>query len=92
MLYEVITQPAPDVDQARRWYGKAARAGLAEAQYRLALTHAEHNVPRTIELLAQAAEQNHAAANDLLGEYYLTGDKVPRNLETAIRYFSYNFV
>ncbi len=86
-LFSDFKEPAKDVDQARLWYGKAALAGLAEARYRLALTHTKGNAARTIELLAQAAEQDHAAANDLLGEYYLIGDEVPRNLQTAIRYF-----
>jgi hypothetical protein len=86
-LFSDFKEPVKDVDQARLWFGKAANAGLAEAQYRLALTHTKTNVPRTIELLAQAAEQDHPGANDLLGEYYLNGDEVPRNLDTAIRYF-----
>jgi TPR repeat protein len=86
-LYSDFNEPAPDVDQARGWFAKAAQAGLAEAQYRLALTYTQHNVPRTIELLDQAAVQDHPKANDLLGEYYLSGDQVPRNLETAVRYF-----
>jgi TPR repeat protein len=86
-LFSDYEEPAKDVEQAQLWYGKAAEARLAEAQYRLALTYRTSNVPRAIELLAQAAEQEHAAANDILGEYYLAGNEVPRNLETAIRYF-----
>ncbi|MDH3644102.1 MAG: hypothetical protein OES38_18500 [Gammaproteobacteria bacterium] len=86
-LFSDFKEPAKNVIQAQAWFAKAALAGLAEAQYRLALTQAETNVPRTIELLAQAAEQDHAGANDLLGEYYLAGEAVPQNMETAIRYF-----
>lgn len=86
-LFSDFKEPARDIEQARLWFGKAARAGLADAQYRLALTYRESNAPRTIELLAQAAEQGHAGANDLLGEYYLAGNEVPRNVETAVRYF-----
>jgi TPR repeat protein len=85
-IFSDFKKPSQDVEQSRLWYGKAASAGVAEAQYRLALTHSNDNVARSIELLVQAAQQDHAAANGLLGDYYLAGDRVPRNLQTAIRY------
>ena len=86
-LFSDFEDPAKNIDLARLWFGKAAATGIAQAQYRLALIHQANNTPRAIELLAGAADQDHAGANRLLGEYYLAGDAVPRNIDTAIRYF-----
>ncbi len=79
--------PEPDLEIARRWLGVAAEAGIAEAQYRLAVSWEALNPPRVVELLAAAAEQDHPAANARLGEYYHQGTTVPRNLPRAIRYY-----
>ncbi len=75
------------VDRARPWLQAAARAGIADAQYRLALTYEHVDAPRVVELLAEAARQDHAEANQTLGEYYYGGITVPRNLQRAIGYF-----
>jgi hypothetical protein len=86
-LYLDMERPAPDLERARQWLSRAARAGVAEAQYRLALTYEDVNPPRVVELLATASRQHHPGANETLGEYYYGGITVPRNLERAIGYF-----
>ncbi|MFU8814418.1 MAG: hypothetical protein ACNA7W_03670 [Pseudomonadales bacterium] len=82
-----LLQPPPDLDKARHWLGLAAAAGIAEAQYRLALTFHEEAPERAVPLLSRAAEQHHAGANELLGDYYSQGIGVPRDLDTAIRHY-----
>ena len=86
-LYLDFDTPPPDLGAARRWLGHAAEAGIAEAQYRLALTFEGENPPRVVELLAEAARQNHPGANETLGEYYDAGITVPPNPERAIGYY-----
>jgi hypothetical protein len=86
-MYLDYSDPAPDQTEARRWLKQAAEAGIAEAMYRLAITWAEDNPSRTVALLAEAAGKGHPGANEILGEYYQLGIGVPRNLQTAMRYF-----
>jgi TPR repeat protein len=86
-MYLDLERPAPDVEEARKWLGRAAEAGIAEAQFRLALTYEDVNPPRVVDLLSRAARQSHALANETLGEYYYGGITVPRNLGRAIAYF-----
>ena len=86
-LYVELEDPAPNPEQARKWLGRAAEAGIAEAQFRLALIFEDVNPPRVVDLLSRAARQSHALANETLGEYYYGGITVPRNLRRAITYF-----
>ena len=86
-MYLDFSDPAPDEAAARRWLEPAAEAGIAEAMYRLAIIWADDNPSRTLALLVEAAGQKHPRANALLGEYYQRGKGVPRNAETAMRYF-----
>lgn len=86
-IYSDFSEPGKDPDRARDYFRKAAESGLAEAQYRLAGVEIDTNVPRAIELLAEAAGQDHPRANYLLGEYYHLGTNVPKNLDRAIGYY-----
>lgn len=86
-LYLDYEQPPPDLEMAQRWLGRAAGAGIADAQFRLALTYEDTDPPRVVELLSEAAGQGHAGANETLGEYYYNGFTVPQNLNRAIDYF-----
>jgi TPR repeat protein len=88
-LYLDQEEPPPDLNRARKWLGQAAHAGIAEAQFRLALTYEDVNPPRVVDLLSQAARQAHPLANETLGEYYYGGITVPRNLDRAIAYFQH---
>lgn len=86
-LHLDLQQPPPDLERARHWLALAARAGIAEAQYRLALTY-HHDAPdQAVPLLSRAADQAHAAANELLGDYYHDGIGVPPSLERAIHHY-----
>lgn len=86
-MYLDFERPQPDLQTARRWLAEAADAGIAEAQFRLALTYENVNPPRVVALLSQAAQQGHGSANETLAEYYYGGITVPRNLERAVRYY-----
>lgn len=86
-LYLDFDDPEPDQTTARRWLRPAADAGIAEAQYRLALTHQGVNPPRMVERLAQAAQQQHPEANHVLGGLYHDGNTVPRSLQRAVHYY-----
>ncbi|MCZ6617127.1 MAG: hypothetical protein O7E57_03260 [Gammaproteobacteria bacterium] len=88
-VYSDFTLPRKNPERARDYFGKAAGSGLAEAQFRLARIEIKNNVPRAIEMLSNAAEQNHPRANDLLGEYYHLGKHVPENQERAIGYYEH---
>ena len=86
-VYVDMKDPAPSLEQARKWLGRAAEAGIAEAQFRLAMIFEDVSPPRVVDLLSRAARQSHALANETLGEYYYRGITVPRNLRRAITYF-----
>ncbi|MEQ8486238.1 MAG: hypothetical protein RIB46_17905 [Pseudomonadales bacterium] len=82
-----LDRPAADPEAARAWLGRAAEAGVAEAQYRLAQVLLGEQPPRVVALLAAAADQNHAEANRQLGDFYASGYTVPRSPERAIGYY-----
>lgn len=84
--YDDLAGTSANANRAAEWYGRAAAAGIAEARYRLALLQIQDNPPRAIELLAAAARQGHARANEALADCYLTGEIVPRNTARAIGY------
>ncbi len=86
-IYLDFEDPPRDPAAARRWLGGAASAGIADAQFRLALTYEAVNPPRVVALLSEAAEQGHPGANQTLGEYYHGGITVPRNPHRAIHYY-----
>lgn len=81
-----LDRPPADPEAARQWLGRAADAGVAEAQYRLAQL-LEDQPPRVVALLAAAAAQSHAEANRQLGDFYAKGFTVPRSPERAIGYY-----
>lgn len=86
-VYSDFTEPIKNLERARDYFSKAARSGLAEAQFRFARIEIKNNVSRAIEMLANAAKQNHPRANDLLAEYYHLGTHVPENQARAIKYY-----
>lgn len=86
-LYLDFDDPPADKAAARRWLRPAADAGIAEAQYRLALTYQGANPPRMVERLSEAAQQQHPEANRVLGGLYQDGAIVPRNLQRSVHYY-----
>ena len=85
-VYADSRKPAPDAERARALFDKAAQAGIAEAQFRLAIIATDLSPSRVIELLSQAAQGGQAQASALLGEYYLQGRWVPASAAKAIAY------
>jgi len=78
--------------QAARWYGVAARQGIAAAQNNLALMYAQgrgvdRNVSGTIELWLSAARQNHPMAQYNLGLAYFRGEGVAKDEREAAGWF-----
>ena len=78
--------PAPDPSRARQHFAVAAEAGVPDAEFRLAVMIIEDDPKRAIELLTRAASAHQAQASTLLGQYYLTGDRVPINVGAASDY------
>lgn len=85
-LFSDFNEPAPDPARAAGYFDQAAAAGLAEAQYRLALSFEQSRPPRAIELLVLAADADHPRANAALGRWYLRGEIVPADADIALRY------
>jgi hypothetical protein len=78
--------------EAVKWFGLAARQGLAEAQFNLALILANGDgVPKDAAQAAHwcrlAAEQGFAPAQDRLGVMYIQGEGVARDEAEALAWF-----
>jgi hypothetical protein len=84
--YSDFSDPAPDRFKATGHFRAAARAGIPDGQFRLALLLRDRSPAEAMEWLSKAATTNQAQANTLLGEYYLTGQGVPRDLNLAIQH------
>ena len=87
--YRFFTKPKPDAEKATLWYGRAADAGIAEAQYQLAamMFEASTSTQRALQLLTAAAEQGHAAANTRLGVFYQLGTYVAKDHARAQHFY-----
>jgi len=87
--YRYFVQPAPDRAKALQWYGRAADAGVAEAQYQLAelLLEDSASTQRALDLLQLAAAQGHASANTRLGMFFQLGTHVRKNHAQAQHYY-----
>lgn len=86
--YSDFADPAPDRFKATGHFRAAARAGIADGQFRLGLLLAERAPEEALDWLMKAAAQNQAQANTLLGEYYLTGHQVTADLDLAIAFLT----
>ena len=78
--------PAPDEFKATRHFRAAARAGVPDGQFRLALNLLENTPEQALSWLESAASAEQAQANTLLGEVYLAGALVPADPARAIDY------
>ncbi len=73
-------------------YETWASLGLADAKYRLALSYIKggvlkKDIPKAIELLREAGDQNHTNALIKLGVLYHKGTEVEKDEESAFHYF-----
>ncbi|MGE0622217.1 MAG: hypothetical protein AB7I04_03370 [Pseudomonadales bacterium] len=82
--YTDFQDPAPDPFTATGHFRAAARAGIPDAEFRLALLLLDRTPDQAVVWLKAAAAQGQAQANALLGEYYLTGNRVPLDVSRAI--------
>ena len=70
-----------------------AEAGIAEAQYRVAIMQqngliGSENLPAASSWMQLAADQGHAMAQHGLGFMYMDGDCVEKNGEKAVEWFT----
>ncbi len=84
--YADFSSPAPDSFKATSHFRSAARGGVADAQFRLALLLMENTPEQALVWLARAAEGGQGQANALLGEYHLTGQHLPQDAALAVPY------
>lgn len=84
--YTDFADPAPDPFRATRHFRIAARAGIPDGQFRLALLLMADTPRQAMVWLNRAADAGQAQANTLLGDYYLAGTHVPRDEARAIGY------
>ncbi len=84
--YADFRQPEPDKFKATRHFRAAARGGVPDGQFRLALNLLENTPEQALSWLESAAGARQTQANTLLGEYYLTGTLVPVDPARAIAY------
>jgi TPR repeat protein len=77
-----------DLEQALRWYQRAAEQGLAEAQYQLAylLAEAEISPVAAAEWMAKAAAQGMVEAQYLMGVIHAEGLGVAQDTRQARRW------
>ncbi len=84
--YTDFSSPKPDPFRATAYFRSAARGGLSDAQFRLALLLMENTPDQAITWMKRAAAGGQAQANALLGEYHLTGRHVPQDAALALPY------
>ncbi len=83
-VYTDFRDPAPDPFTATGYFRSAARAGIPDAEFRLALLLLEKTPDQAVTWLKEAAAHGQAQANTLLAEYYLSGNRVPLDVAQAI--------
>ncbi len=92
LMYEYGRGVKPDLDEAIRWYQRAARRGLAHAQNCLGFLYSlGQGLPRdpekAREWLYRAAAQGHAGAQLNLGMLYSCGRGVEQDETLAVYWF-----
>ena len=85
--YIDFVDPAADPTTARLWLQRAAAAGVAEAQYRLSTILIDEDTQSSVKWLQRAATQDHPFANQVLGEYFHSGEYVGQDFISAIKHY-----
>ena len=91
-MYENGIGIAQSVEEAAKWYKKAAEQGFVHAQYSLGTLYANGDgVPQSHEEAAKwyrlAADQNLVEAQNILGWIYMSGKGVPQSYEEAAKWY-----
>ena len=81
------------IEDASRWYGRAAERGHAEAQYYLGLMYLNGQAVRkandaAAHWLREAADHGHALAQRNLAVLYFKGQGVPRNHSATVEWLN----
>lgn len=94
VLYEEGLGVAKNEAEAFQWYEKAAKQGLAEAQFMAGLYHAEgrgglpQNYRQAFVWYQKAAKKGHAEAQNNLAMRYASGTGVKQNIAKAKYWFA----
>ena len=88
--YSDYSLPKPDRDKARHWFELAANQNIVEGKYRLAVLYLKNseNAQQAVNLLSEAAEQQHAPSNLKLATLYDEGEHVDQSMDTAIKFYA----
>lgn len=77
-----------DLDEAIKWYTKAAEQGHVLAQNNLAFCYQrQQNYEEALKWYRKAAEQNHAEAENAIGFFYYKGYGVEQDFTEAVRWY-----
>jgi hypothetical protein len=92
MMYYRGTSNPQDLEEAAKWFRKAAKQNYGNAQLQLGLMYLQgEGVPQDYDEAAKwfrkASEQNHFDAQFQLGLMYLQGKGFPQNPEEAKKWF-----
>ncbi|MDQ1363909.1 MAG: uncharacterized protein QG652_1771 [Pseudomonadota bacterium] len=88
-MYETGKGADKNIDQARDWYGKAAKQGHKKAEYKLLYLDISANGLTDASKNQMTALRNEAAGNNpdaqyFLGKMYASGVGVPKSLDDAL--------
>lgn len=87
-LWSLLDEDIPgDIDEAVAWFSMLAEKGDAAMKWRLAEWLHENEWPEAIKWYHKAAEQGQPDAQRTLGDLYLEGDGVDRNLNEACSWY-----
>ncbi len=85
--YLDFEDPTPDPQAAKIWLRRAAELGQADAQFRLSQLLLDEDAHNALNLLREAAAQDHALAHATLGEYRHSGRYLERDFSAAINHY-----
>jgi TPR repeat protein len=91
-MYEIGQGVEADMEEAVKWYLKAAGQGHAQAEIRVGLMHMhgvglEKDAAKAAEYLSKAAEKGYAEAQFNLGLLYMKGEGVVQDMTQAKELF-----
>ncbi len=90
--WAATTAPGGNYGDALRWYGQAAKAGDARAQYLLAVRYekgigVDKDLAKAATWYGKAAERGHKEAQFKLATMLARGEGVPKDLKAALKWY-----